>query len=773
MDIRAIDVLQTYGLGSLQQMARQRDLETQKQNKGTVVPMLARAVVAPNAIKASLDDLTSLERLVLDRVILAGGNAMTETIRRSLEREDRIDRRTGPERDGYTAYWSQQQEKGSARNRGSRKFEDLIARLGALGLVFTAEPVYSGGTTVELSQPGRRLLIPDEILRTLPPVTLAPEPAATPETDWDGDPAPLLRDIYLLLSFAAREPIPLTARGMIPKRSLTRIDAALQDPEGTGDVRSEDEMTWLPFLRALAEEVGALVTGPGELLLDERADAFLALSSAARQQRLYDAYRQTTRWNELFRIPNLTIRGKGASIRTAPAGVVEARRRVMSELAQMPSGEWLSLDGFIQRLRLRDYEFLLSRQWTPESVYRYGYYGAADRWILNPYAIANRLGLTFDVAGEEAGWDTVEAGFIRSVVTEALYSLGVVDLGRADGTLSAFRVTADGFRLLHGETLPERPSEPHVVIQPNFQIFAMPPTGEDVLFRLDQMADRLRVDQATEYELTRDSIYRAQRAGLDTAAVLAFLESVSSVGLPPNVRRSIEEWGMQHERVTVRRRTPLLHVQDAQTLDSLYADPALAALLGRRVTPTVALVPPRALQPLLDLLVQRELLPALSEGPEESPAPLLVAGSDGVLTYQQPLPSIFDLSPLTTFSEDVEGGIRVTQASLRRGARAGLSADDIIAILTRLHAGPLPAEVTALVRRWAKDWGQGALVEATILQVEHPETLADLLADPELRPALTRVPGAPRLALVLPSAVERVRALLNERGMALGDRLLN
>lgn len=773
MGIRANEVLQTYSLNALQQMARQRELDIKKQNKGAVVPLLTRVVVAPNAIKTSLDDLTALERLVLDRVILAGGNAMTELIRRQLEHEDRIDRRTGPERDGYTAYRSQQQEKGSPRNRGSRKFEDLIARLGALGLVFTAEPVYSGGTTVELNQPGRRLIIPDEVLHKLPPVELAPVTVPAPDKEWEGDPALLLRDLYLLLSFAAREPIPLTARGTIPKRSLARIDAALQDPEGTSDVRSEEEMSWLPFLRALAEEVGLLVTSPGELLLDERAEEFLAQSAAARQQRLFDAYRRTTRWNELFRIPNLTVRGKGASIRTAPAGVVEARGRVMSELAQMPAGEWLSLDEFIQRFRLRAYEFLLSRQWTPENVYRYGYYGYGDRWVLNPYAIANRLGLTFDVAGEEAGWEAVEAGFIRAVVTEPLHSLGVVDLGTADGTLNVFRITADGFRLLHGEALPERPSQPQVVIQPNFQIFVMQPTGEDVLFRLDQMAERIRADQAIEYEVTRDSVYLAQRAGLDTAAIIAFLESVSSVGLPQNVKRSIEEWGMQHERVTVRRRTPLLQVRDEHTLDALYADPALASLLGRRVAPTVALVPPRALKALFDHLLQRDLLPALSEGPEEHPAPLLTAGADGLLTFRQPLPSIFDLRPLRSFADDVEGGVRLTQASLRRGARAGLAADDIVAILTRLHAGPLPVEVTALVRRWAKDWGRGALVDATILQVEQPETLADLLADPDLRPSLTRVPGAPRLALVRPNAVERVRALLDERGMSLGDRLLD
>ena len=92
-------------------------------------------------------------------------------------------------------------------------------------------------------------------------------------------------------------------------------------------------------------------------------------------------------------------------------------------------------------------------------------------------------------------------------------------------------------------------------------------------------------------------------------------------------------------------------------------------------------------------------------------------------------------------------------------------------MLERHHAGPLPQAVAVLVRRWAKDWGAGALVEATLLQVSSAEILNDLLANPEIGPYLQALPGAATLALVQPTANARLRAALKARGMALGSEL--
>jgi len=149
---------------------------------------------------------------------------------------------------------------------------DEAFRLGSLIAIMSEGRLVQAGTPVELlTRPAddfvRRLIGTDAILRQLPPVELPTQTTASPATVTKADQAPLLRDFYLLLSFAAREPIPLTSRGMIPKRPLVRIVETLRHPEGISDIHSEEDLGWLPFLRALAEQLGLLAGGPGELVL--------------------------------------------------------------------------------------------------------------------------------------------------------------------------------------------------------------------------------------------------------------------------------------------------------------------------------------------------------------------------------------------------------------------------------------------------------------------------------------------------------------------------
>ena len=378
------------------------------------------------------------------------------------------------------------------------------------------------------------------------------------------------------------------------------------------------------------------------------------------------------------------------------------------------------------------------------------------------------------VSDEAAGWERVEAGVIRSVATQALRWLGIVDLGYRDDRPVSFRITADGARLLQGAPLDEGvPAAPNVVIQPNFQLFAFEPTDESVLFRLDQIADRVHLEQAGEYRVSRDSLYRARRAGWDTAGVLGFLQEISTVPLPQNVRRSIEEWGAEQERVVIRRGTALLQAADGQTLDALFADPVLVPLLGRRVTLTATIIATPTLATLQRTLLERDQLAAISEGPEEQDHPAFTIDANGMMALQEPVPSIFVLRAVQPFVEgEPPAPLRVTPESLRGAAQAGLTPEEVLDVLQTYTRDPLPSEVTALVQRWAKDWGRGALVGATVLQVEQPATLADLLADAAVRHYITPVPEVSTLAIVQNNGAGAVREALAARGVTVSDQLL-
>jgi hypothetical protein len=754
----AASLLRSYSKLSLERMAKQRRLETKGQNKEALINMLAPVLFDANAIQGALAALPPVERRVLDEVRLLGGDAPTGLIKRRLEREGTIQ----PElpRGSYSA------SGGSAFRSELPQFEAVVGRLGAAGLVFSSMPG-SYASAVDLASPGQRLFIPKGVIEHVPPLPLPIATSEPPVEIAPAHPAALLRDVYTLLTVAAQSPIPLTARGLIAKRALVRLDAQLRVPEDAAAVATEHELARLPLLRALLEDLGLLVVRAGALMATERVGAFLSQSAGDRLGQLVRAYRQTARWCELFHVEGLHVES-AVAWRGAPEQVIAARQRVLAEVAAVPAERWIALDELVERLKRRAYELLFQRQWYSSS-------SSSSNRYRNPYRDSgNPLEWIFAAAvDEERGWDLVEGGLIRVVIGQTLHWLGVVDIGTTGAGGTAIRVTPDGARLLRDQPLLPIASAPHVVVQPNIQIFAFEPTDESILFALDQLADRVRAEQVVEYQLSRDSVYRAQRSGLDAAAIVAFLERVSTVPLPQNVRRSLEEWGALHERVIVHRGVPLLHAVDAPTLDALYADSRVAPLLGRRVASTAALVAPEHLAALHQRLLDGDRLPALSEGSERPARPAYVVDGAGRISLRQRLPDMAVLQAVQQVADqEADGSTRVTMHSLQRAAAYGLGADDILAALERFHDGPLPAEVVQLVRRWAKHWGRGVLAAVTLLQVESAAVLTDLLADPEVSPHLRRLEGAATVAVVQGASVERVRSALQARGMELAEHPL-
>lgn len=765
-DVRAVtaeNLLSSYGQASLQQMGRWRGLDVSKLTKATLVPQLVARLYDPAMIASALAELEPKQRTALDRLILLGGKTRTLRLQRLLAAAGTVEPRS------HDRWGTYHQVRGSATQRNSAKFEDIIARLGVLGLVYSASSNPRAGN-VEHTQAGDVLFIPSAVLKHLPAVPLPFRKTSPPTVERPGNSDDFLRDLYALVSVARNKPIPLTKGGLIAKRSLVQIDETLRQSEGASAVRSEADLHRLPFLRALAEDLGLLSTGLEGLRLEDEATAFFSQPASVRRSTAFHGYRDSTRWSELLWLDDVKIRHHSAG---TAAGIAQARHRVLAEIATLPPGNWISIEHLSERLQMVADEFLLK---APEGAT--AYYGSWYGHEPNPYQGHNHLGLVFeDIWTEEDGWKLVEGGFIRAVVSRSLYWLGAVDLGAPDAASPAtvFRLNADGAALLRGG-IPAAPSpEPNVVIQPNFQILAMPPTGEDVLWTLDRLARRVRAEQVVEYQITRDSVHAAQRDGMDAAAILAFLERVSRTSLPQNVRRSIEEWGAQLERIIVRRGASLIHAVDETTLDTLHSDSELQTLLGKRLAPTATLLPAANLAAVYSRLLDagtssHHPLPALSEGNDTWTSMVLTIDSGGRITFRQRLPSIYVRHALSPFTVDDGDGVPVlTPSSLRRAARMQMTAEDIMATLERLLSGPLPDDVVTTVRRWARDWGRGAMEEVTLLRVESAAVMANLLADPEIKPYLTPVPDAPMLATVQRDRAAHIRSLLQDRGMELDD----
>jgi hypothetical protein len=730
---------------ALQTMARSWRLDVKNPNKETLIRMLSQTLLDPSRVESAVQSLAPRERAALDALILNGGRLTVLALTGQLESQGLIESR--PQRSMYS--FSASRREGSPSRVDSTKLEDILARLGALGLAFPWPP--GTGGMLNLKTPSKLVVIPEPVLALLPPVALTIPSAPEPHVVTKSRPDAVLRELLTVVGAIRREPIELTKRGLIPKRSLVKLARSL--------AVSESELGYPTFLTQLATSAGLLTVAGGKLQEGSRTEQFLKQPRAARLQQLFRLYVNSEQWSELVRISDLSVGGAVAGPHLA-----RARRRFLAVLQECPPGHWFQMDHVIDLMRRSAYEFLIPRERHDPYGYYFGY-------PFNPYSEANLLGVTFNtILGESEGWSRVEGGFIRAVVSEPLFWLGLVDLGSAsaDAEPEVFRLTEVGAALLHDRT-PEMPQPaPNVVVQPNFQVFAFEPTGEDVLFQLDRLAERVSVQQAIEYRITRESIYSAQQSGMEANDILSYLDEVSTVPIPQNVRRSIEEWVEQNNRVVVRRRASLLQTVDAAALDALYARADVASLLGRRVAPTAALVAYSNLAAVNAALVNRDgPIPALSEGNDSDRAHTIQVGEDGSIVFLDRLPSVYVERRVRAVADaDENGTYRLTRSSLRRAART-LGSDEIVNALSHLQGAPLGDEVTALIHRWTKYWGSATLAETVLLQVESSDILEAMFDAPDLRPHLQRLHGATTSALVRVEALETVRAALEERGIEL------
>jgi hypothetical protein len=364
--------------------------------------------------------------------------------------------------------------------------------------------------------------------------------------------------------------------------------------------------------------------------------------------------------------------------------------------------------------------------------------------------------------------------------------LGLVDLGYRQGQTTgegaepaAYRLTRVGAWLLGlGEPPEFIESGGRVLVQPNFTIIAMEPVSDTVLLALDEFAESQGGDRAITYHLTRQSVYHAQRTGWDARRISAFLEQHQAAPLPANVQRSLEEWQVLHQRITFHRGASLL-----QYADDAAREGAREALKSTGVD----------VEPLSDRF---ERIVTTNRAPGQgTPAPAAITavlsdagwmplvtppGSDAAQTegvihfdeaghviFKQAVPNVFALSQLASVTETSDGRLRISAPSVRAAVSRGISLDELLANLAHLHDGPLPLKVETSIRAWAGFYGEAALTATHLLELSSMEVLNNLLEDGEVGQYLRPIEGsATPLALVNTANVERVRAVLIERGVS-------
>lgn len=773
----AIDMFSANDVATMLRTSGIRDIPKTKEGKSR---LWRQQMVDPARIRVVLARLLPRPRQAL-QVLQAVEGAELRTARyRSLLRRGGIVKESV-----QTNVWPPARPENAA---DPTSFEEVLAHLLLHGLVWSHTLPQGAQSSARIGfNGGLYVYIPDEVLAQLPPLPVKERVRPTVAHVLSASARTCQRDLYLLWSAAREEPFGLVATGLLRMGDLRRAAKQLLIPETIATGTKESDYRRFFFLRRLLTAVGAIAPGVATgLLTGQPGPAFLSASPAERVKASFQSWRDGNWWNELWATytPGLT-RASGTVSTDAPVQVSRARRKVLETLValirkleekQEPAETWVTVDELADILHDRDEEFLIDRQTADTQARAYGY---SQYYTYSPY-LYNQLMWQWENYGknEEEGWDGVERTFIQAVLSEGLYWLGLVDLGYTEPVapeggavpagLRAVRLTDMGRWLLLGADEPAIPEETgRVVLQPNFRIFAFDPISDSVLARLDSFATRLNAERAIEYELGRESVYRAQLAGQSAPEIAAWLEQTTGTPLPQNVARTLAEWHAAFERIVVRRRVGWIEAATPALVDAILADPRLQTAIVKRATPTGLIVRDGKMDLVEQALLAAGELPARSARADAVQPGSVIVAEDGTVLPAQPAPSLYVHGALQPFVEPAGGGWRITPASVARAAAGGTDAAAILAQLASMAAGPLPAGLSARIKAWSKHYGSASIAAVTLVQFRDQDTLDELLRDPELARVLKPFHAAARLGLasVAPEKIELARQLLIARGV--------
>ncbi len=711
--------------------------------KAAIIGALCRHLLDPSHATHAISSLSELERTVLDRVLLHPGDLPTSALREELQREGVV--QPGPCRGKSVSY------EGNPFQPDRGYLEDVLARLTLRGLVFSREHPMQAlpGTRLGLS-PGVVLTVPEPLRSNLPKPPLPP-------VDWGRGnlPAPVevgstliaQRDLFLYWSCVRSEHAPLTQAGMLQKRSLRRINEQLINPDpALPAAPAETNAPRLYFMRLLLQALGLLEAERGSLRPTGprgRLPDLWKLDAVERTRLSIQAWQSMKEWSELASL----------SVTTLSFDLPQARSVLLEQLRLLPTDVWMSAERFLNRMAIVAPRLLFEARdaLTPDS-------GNGTGMLLG-------AGLS---ARQSRWFAEAEAAFVGGALSGPLHWLGLLDISADEGRLLAFRINADGARVLQTEhPAPEEPVEARLVVQPNFQILALGAVPEQTLASLEVFADRVKVDRsAIEYSLCREAVYRAQKDGLSIPTIVEFLQRQSSAPIPQNVIRTLQEWGHQHERIVFHRSIALCQVADEHSLERLWTDPVLQRYMERSLSPTVALIKRGRATAFKETLLEKGVLPICSSSDNPSSARVQVT-DDGELLPAHSGPDLFREAYLRELAEERSGKFYVTQSAVSSALGAGMHVSDYLTKLQTIVRGPLPDALQMRIKAWGRYYGKATLRSATLLEVKDAATADELLTDAELGPLLTPINSRQhdRVLIVSTRDLQGLRRLLRERGI--------
>ncbi|MGO4731897.1 helicase-associated domain-containing protein [Paenibacillus sp. 2KB_22] len=147
----------------------------------------------------------------------------------------------------------------------------------------------------------------------------------------------------------------------------------------------------------------------------------------------------------------------------------------------------------------------------------------------------------------------------------ALAGWGYGEVGEDQSGDLAFRWLIDPQSLIYREREMVSETEPcGFYMQPDFEMLVPPEARPDVIWMLEQCAERVTRDRMSIYRITRERFVSAIARGYIFHEMMEFLDQYALTGIPENVRIALEDWGRETDTapLTVERK---MEVTEAST----------------------------------------------------------------------------------------------------------------------------------------------------------------------------------------------------------------
>lgn len=756
-------LLNGYLAATLGSIAAACGLRGATKGKQATMDLLLRELPRPERVTQAVAGLDPSARALLDHLRAAGGRAGFETLLLWCHLE--LLPVVAPKLPAR-AYGDEGFPIGDPK-AASKELQHVLARLESAGLVFGwgNRSSYDPNKALDFGR-GQTLVIPAEIDSQLPgQASLKLSVPSAPAATLMGDAQAGQRQLFLLWSWFWRaEPQLLKATARLAKREIKLLSAAL--PQWVAADAAEEEQPWLHWGHQLLLQLRLLREGERSQGRSDEAEAYWSAPLGARLGSCLSAAQELPSPVELLASGLEPARHAGSTW-------IGARRHVLAQLQvqeKAASGTWSLLTDLERALAVAGRDLLV-----PPSRRDYGYYAYEQpSRYRSGHFLAQSPGR--GAADDVSGWPLVEMAFVRRLLI-ALWWLGLVDLGLSGDApagapppeaITHLRLSGWGRHLLLGETAPtEEQAEARIVLQPNFQILVMGPVAERRLLTLERFADRTGADRALIYTLSRDSVYRGQRAGIGVTDMMDSLAELTGAELPQNVAHSLRDWQQLHERVVLRRGVVLLQAAEPEEAR------IMAAALGAGVLEPLGegFLMLRDVAALRRRMESTSLLLEVERADQPPPARRMMMDADGRLRLPLRCPDPRLLGRVQALAEgDSATGWRLTEGVAQRNLRErGLDAAAQVDQWRDLIGGPLPEALVRRIQRGTGQGGQARLYRGSYLELPDDATLRALAALPQLAGRIRSLALRGPLLQVDEGSLPDLEAALDELGLKIND----